>query len=341
MATILEIAFAVLATLLGTKYIIAYSLRNRILDIPNERSSHSQPTPRGGGMAFVIAIVLGCVYFYLTERMNSAILVPLLIGGGAIACVGWMDDKKGLPARTRFAVHCFAAGIALGSIGIPGQFPFEGESPVWPFLHAAFFFIAILWLTNSYNFMDGIDGLAAGQAISIALPGAFLCQSGSAPFCLLVAATVTGFLYWNWPPAKIFMGDVGSGFLGYVFALAWLWEARCNLDDFYIIPILLATFIADSTLTLFWRMWRGEKWYVAHSLHVYQICAKKIGHGKVTLLYIAVTLFWLTPMAWLTQEFPEYSLFFLLAAYGPLIVFIVNFHKKGAHFPNPNSRERL
>ena len=341
MVTFLEIAFPFIAVLIGTKYMFAYSLRNRILDIPNERSSHRTPVPRGGGLVFVFSILAGSLYLYCKGSLTGALLAALCLGGGSIACVGWIDDRLGLRARTRFAIHCLASLFTIACIGYPAILPIGNVAIPWGFGGAIFFFLAIAWIINSYNFMDGIDGLAAGEAVIVGIAGAALCSKGNTQLCIIIAGSAFGFLCWNWPPAKIFMGDVGSGVLGFIFAALWLSEATNNPNRFYVFPILLAVFIVDSTITLLWRMIRGEKWYAAHCCHVYQVYAAKAGHQKVTLTLCAITLLWLTPLAWLSLSYPSLDFAFAIIAYLPLVGIAVFVHKTGSHFSSLYDKSSL
>lgn len=321
MHALLLVSAAAAAAFVLTLRVRAYSLRTRLLDVPGERSSHSLPTPRGGGAAFVPVILLCGIYLYYSGEIPLSLLAALLGGGGAVACIGWLDDRRGLSARLRFAVHCLAALWALLWVGAPGGlFPGAGY---------AFFFLAIVWILNLYNFMDGIDGIAAGEAVVVGFCGAVLCGGTAGALCLPVAGASLGFLYWNWPRAKIFMGDVGSGFLGFAFALAWVADAG---EGFFVLPILLGCFLVDATLTLAWRVFRREKWWKAHRLHVYQTYAAAYGHRAVTLAYMAITLLWLAPMAWAAREWEGYAPVFAAIAYAPLAGYTVYVHLRKTEF---------
>ena len=196
-----------------------YVLRHFLLDIPNPRSSHILPTPRGGGIAIVVAWFVALVILMWLGRLDAWVGVALLGGGGAIALIGWLDDRHHLSAGIRAGVHLVAAAWAVWCLGgLPSLDVGPGVVPLgW--LGGAVAVIGIAWLTNLYNFMDGIDGLAAGEAVSVGLVGggllAFAGTSGMALAAVSLAAAAGGFLVFNWPPAKIFMGDVGSGLLGY------------------------------------------------------------------------------------------------------------------------------
>ncbi len=327
MHTVLLCALAAAAAFAATRCARDIALRLRMLDLPGERSSHFLPTPRGGGAGFVVVTLLGGAYLRAQGVLAPGETLALLSAGGAVACVGWLDDWRSLPAALRFAVHCAAAVWTLFLLGAPGGLP-----------GYIFFFLAITWLINSYNFMDGIDGLAACEALAVGFPAAFLCESPAAALCLLTSSTVFGFLYWNWPRAKIFMGDAGSGFLGYAFALAWLMEAQHvdaagNTEGFFTLPVLLACFLADSTLTLLWRVFRGEKWYAPHKLHVYQTFSRSRGHSAVSLGCAAATLLWAAPLALAAKEWPGAGYLFACAAYLPILGLVAYMHMKRTVFP--------
>lgn len=325
MTLILFSAIAAAAAFLATRCARDIAVRLRMIDLPGERSSHLLPTPRGGGAGFVVVALAGGAFLHARGVLAVNETLALVLGGGAVACVGWLDDFRSLPAALRFAVHCAAAAWALFCLGAPGGLPGH-----------IFFFLAIAWLINSYNFMDGIDGLAACEALTVGFSAAVLCESAAAALCLLVSSTAFGFLYWNWPRAKIFMGDVGSNFLGFAFGLAWLLETRQSVPasgGFFTLPILLACFLADSTLTLLWRAVRGDKWYCAHKFHAYQTFSGRYGHRAVVLACAVVTVFWLAPLAWAAKAWPESGIVFACAAYLPLMGLVAFMHVKRTPFP--------
>jgi Fuc2NAc and GlcNAc transferase len=257
-----------------------YAVRAGILDVPNQRSSHVMPTPRGGGAGFASAFGAGLLLLIALFPESRPLCVALLGGGVLIAAVGWLDDRKGLSSSFRLMVHLVAAVWAVAWLnGLPQLQTGIGIAHLglWGYPAAV---LGLAWSTNLYNFMDGIDGLAGGQAVIVGVAaGVLAALTGDwalAAGCWFLTAAVGGFLVWNWPPAKIFMGDVGSGLLGFVFAtLALASENRGTLPLLVWIMLLLP-FIVDSTATLVWRMWRGEKWNHAHRSHAYQ---KAVQHG--------------------------------------------------------------
>ena len=197
----------------------------QLLDFPNERSSHTHPTPRGGGLVIVILSTAGLILAWLRyPTLSPAALIAYLVGAWLIAGVSWLDDQRSLPNRVRFAAHSLGAILAILAFGYwrVVSIPLIGSLDLgWLGLLITFVWIA--GLTNAYNFMDGIDGIAGGQAVVAGLGWAVLGWSDQQPLVaalgVLLAAASLGFLGHNWPPARIFMGDVGSAFLGYTFAV--------------------------------------------------------------------------------------------------------------------------
>lgn len=304
--TTLTMAAVALTSALLTGGVRQYAIRNNVIDLPNQRSSHSVPTPRGGGVAFVLLFLIALPWLCDDVRLTVA-----LAGGGVmVAVVGWIDDRVSLSARIRAFVHTCSAVWALAWLGgIPSLDLGFWTVPLGP-IGYVFGILGIVWMINLYNFMDGIDGLAASEAIlTAAAAGILLYLSGLQNLALVVwslAAAVLGFLVWNWPPAKIFMGDVGSGFLGYTFAvLAIASEAQGGVPILVWI-MLLAVFIMDATLTLLRRMRQGERWSEPHRTHAYQLATQRgFSHRQVTLAIslINVILFVVAYISMLHKSF--------------------------------------
>lgn len=251
-----------------TRGVLGYLHRRAILDHPNDRSSHSIPTPRGGGWGVVLTwlpalLVLGIA----AERLET--VLPVLAGAAALVWVSWRDDRGGLPVRVRFGVQ--AAVVAVGLLALPDGLIFQGILPFWLDRLAAAF--AWLWFLNLFNFMDGIDGIAGGEAASIGLGlAAVTLLAGTDPLTAeqgaVALGAALGFLVWNWHPARVFMGDVGSVPLGYLFAWLLLGLAAQGLwAAALLIPLY---FLADATFTLLRRLLAGKKVWQAHREHIYQ-----------------------------------------------------------------------
>jgi glycosyltransferase WbpL len=311
------------------------ALKGQMLDVPNERSSHTRPTPRGGGLAIVISF-LGIVgLLALIGDPIPAGLASALLGGGAIvALVGFIDDRSHLSARTRFAAHLAAAAWALWAMGgIPPLTVFGWSiNQGWPGFVLAV--VYLVWLINLYNFMDGIDGIASIEAILVSLGGAltwWLASGTSVWFIpVLFAACVAGFLMLNYPPAKIFMGDAGSGFIGMVLGIFSLWVAQKVPLLFWCWPILLGGFVVDATMTLIRRVLRGDRFHEAHRNHAYQYASRKHkSHERVSLAFAAIACFWLLPVAVLVALKMLDGIVGVLIAYTPLILLALRY-KAGA-----------
>jgi Fuc2NAc and GlcNAc transferase len=294
----------------GTVVLRRYG-EQRLLDVPNDRSSHARPVPRGGGVAIVLAFLAGVVTLRAAGGLPTALLVALLVGGGLIAAVGFWDDHVSLSARLRFSLHVAAAVLATWLIGPIEQLPLLDSTwhlPEW--LAWPVSVLAIVWLLNLYNFMDGIDGIAAGEAVTVALGAALIAFSIGAhvPGLYLLAAAAAGFLVFNWPPARIFMGDAGSGFLGYVFGVFLLYSTREDPQFLWVWLILLAVFWIDATLTLSRRFLAGERWHAPHRSHAYQHAAVLLrSHLPVTLSVIGINVLVLVPLATLAALLPRHA----------------------------------
>jgi len=281
---------------IGVYFIRRYAERRDILDFPNERSSHSMPTPRGGGLAIVlIALGVGTGLWVRNEAdLNHALIY--LVCGLVIAWLGWRDDVHSLPARVRFGVQSLVAAISIYGLGYfkVVTIPLFGE------LHLGVMGIIItfLWivgLTNAYNFMDGIDGIAGGVALAGALGWLMLSANMHNTFvfwiALAIATSSLGFLGHNWSPAKIFMGDVSSTFLGYTFAVLPLLSAKQGGDALLLGTLLMWAFIMDAGVTFITRVIKREKLLYSHRSHLYQrLVIGGYSHAAISTLYIFLTL---------------------------------------------------
>jgi len=295
------------AALLLTYFVLLLAERLRLLAEPNERSSHDTPTPAVGGVAIVIPVLclLGVLWPVLVALPRA-----LLAAGSLLAVVSLADDIRDLGAVPRLL--CQLVAVALLAL--------YWDSP-WPWWVDGAVAFAVLWLVNLYNFMDGIDGLAAVQCLTFCvgtqlLAGGFGGWSGQITW--LLAGTMLGFLVYNWPRASIFMGDVGSAFLGLVLGTLvvelWLAEVLPLLS----LLILLSAFWFDATWTLITRILTGQAFLQAHRSHLYQQLAARQGHLWTTLAFAIFAAVWLTPLAWLATERPGLGWLWLALAVAPL-----------------------
>ena len=284
----------VILSYLSVYLIRRYAERRQIIDHPNERSSHVMPTPRGGGLAIVI-LVIGTGLWSMQEADMSRVLVYLACGL-VIAWLGWRDDISSLSPRVRFAVQGIVAAVSIYGLGYfkSVTIPLFGELQLGV-VGIAITFLWIIGLTNAYNFMDGIDGIAGGVALAGGLGWMLLATNAHSPFAywiaLAIAASSLGFLGHNWSPAKIFMGDVASTFLGYSFAALPLLSSDKSGDALMLGTLLMWTFILDTSVTFFQRAFRREKVFSAHRSHLYQrLVFGGYSHAAISTLYIFLTL---------------------------------------------------
>ncbi|NSX09889.1 glycosyltransferase family 4 protein [Pseudomonas lini] len=307
-----------------------YAISRSLMDVPNARSSHVVATPRGGGVAIVVAFIVSLVFLYAAGLIAPSAFFASAGAGLSIALIGFMDDHGHIAARWRLLGHFAAAVWLLGWMG--------GLPPIALFgvyvdmgwaghVLAAFY---LVWLLNLYNFMDGIDGIASVEAMCACLGACLLYWLAGLDRLiwgpLLLAASVAGFLYWNFPPAKIFMGDAGSGFLGIVLGGLSLQAAWVSAPMLWAWLILLGVFIVDATFTLFRRLFRGEKVYEAHRSHAYQFASRRFGkHLPVTIAVGMINLFWLLPIAVCVTRFGLDGALGVILAYVPLIVLAIKF----------------
>lgn len=298
------------ASTLLLEYLVEWtSRRRRWFAVPNERSFHARPTPSIGGLAIVIPVL---IYLGYVSAAGIAPAQGLLLGAGLLALVGLRDDLKELGSAIRFACQLFTVALVLWYLALP-----------WPWLAVLVTGVAVLWHINLFNFMDGIDGIAGSQCLIYCL-GVLLLTGDLAGWLgelnWLLAGTSIGFLVFNWPPARIFMGDVGSGFLGLVLAVIAVEIARQEYLPLVASLILLTGFWFDASYTLCVRMLSGQKFVQAHRSHLYQQLAAKKGHQWTTLVYAAFAVVWLLPLAAFSANFPQLNVIWLALSISPMAV---------------------
>jgi Fuc2NAc and GlcNAc transferase len=294
MAWLLLAGTAVLSWAL-TRGALRYAQAFEVIDVPNARSSHVAATPTGGGIAIAASLFVSLGIAAYCDLVSHELAIALIGGGAAVAVIGWLDDHTGVRARVRLVVHFAAAAWALLWMGgIDGLSLGVAYLPLAPLanLLAA---VGIVWAINFYNFMDGIDGIAGGEALIVGLAGAaILLARGNAGMALapaLTAAGALGFLAWNWPPARIFMGDIGSGVLGFVFGALSVASERSGTMPLLAWVILLGVFVFDATVTLMRRMRRGHRLHDGHRHHAYQRSViSGMSHRAVTSSVLALNV---------------------------------------------------
>ncbi|MBT5720502.1 MAG: glycosyltransferase family 4 protein [Gammaproteobacteria bacterium] len=318
---LISLLFVGSALLTGLFRLVAQ--RVRLIDVPVFRSAHSNPVPVGGGLSIVVLVLLFAGYGY------SAGIIPgnefaALMAGLLIACIGIVDDVKQLDVRWRIPAQFLASIYVVYCLGdVPaidfGLFLFP-ES----LLLNVFGVFALVWLLNLFNFMDGIDGIAATELIAVNLLSIVIVINTDELITLLsasLAAAAGGFLLWNWSPAKIFMGDVGSSFIGFSLGVMALLSMHHGSMTVWTWVLLVGVFIVDATLTLFNRFRRKQRWLEGHASHAYQNAARHYkSHAKVTITVLLINLFWLGPLAWLSMQYPEMGLFIAILGLLPLVL---------------------
>ncbi|HEX7916778.1 glycosyltransferase family 4 protein [Rudaea sp.] len=306
-------SFAISAA--ATWIALHYARRRDLIDLPGRRRSHVVPTPRGGGIGIVVAVLICfCLPWrgwYLSTYGLLTMLPVLMIAG-----VGWIDDHRSLSAKVRIVVQYIAVLIIPTVITVLIAAEHEASSlPSWTdILLVLTIATAVVWSINLHNFMDGINGLLACQAIFVFVALATLCslQPEFRTPLLVLAATVLGFLPFNFPRARIFMGDVGSGVLGFLIAVAVLIAVSEGANYGPMRPVALSgiiacsAFVTDATCTLASRMLRGRRWYSAHREHLYQWMVRAgLSHARVVACYMAWNLCIVAPVLWLLNRVPE------------------------------------
>jgi len=324
MAIALVAIFCLVLSWAITLGVRSYAIRVNLLDHPNARSSHTTATARGGGLAIVVTFIMGTLTLRWMFPAVHDLLVALLPGACVVAVVGWWDDRRSLPARWRFLAHVAAATWALWSMqGVP-PVPIFGKEINFGWLGIALAWTYLVWMINLCNFMDGIDGIAGIEALTVSLGGGLCWWLATStplwPVALVFSACVTGFLLLNFPPAKIFLGDVGSGFIGLVVGTLSLWSAQQASQVFWCWLILLGCFMVDATTTLIRRVRRGEKFYEPHRSHAYQYASRlHRSHRTVTLAVGVINVAWLLPVALLVAMRRLDGAVGTLIAYAPLV----------------------
>lgn len=325
------VLIAVFLSFVLTAVLRRYALAKSIIDIPNARSSHSVPTPRGGGVAIVLTFLLTLPFLVMATLAPISVALALGGAGALVALVGFMDDHGHIAARWRLLGHFLAAGWALFWLGgLPPVIVFGSEFNLGWFGQLVAI-LYLVWMLNLYNFMDGIDGVASIEAISACLGACLLFWlSGFEDLIwlpMLMAAAVAGFLFWNFPPARIFMGDAGSGFLGITLGVLSIQAAWASSQLFWAWLILLGVFTVDATFTLIRRLLRGDKVYEAHRSHAYQFASRRFGrHLPVTLAVAGINLFWLLPLSLCVVYLGLDGAVGLVVAYVPLVALALKFN---------------
>jgi UDP-N-acetylmuramyl pentapeptide phosphotransferase/UDP-N-acetylglucosamine-1-phosphate transferase len=313
----------ILVSALATGLVLLWLRHRQILDHPNDRSSHERPTPRGGGLA-VIPIVTLC-----WAALALLGLAPLATLGGVAAAIGlavlsWRDDRSSLPVAIRLAAQLGA--VVIGLVFLPGAgHVFQGLLP--PVLDLAVTGLIWIWFVNLFNFMDGIDGITASETAAVGIGVAMIAlvaadyESGAVLLGLSIAAAAAGFLAWNWQPAKLFLGDVGSIPLG--FLLGWLLLGLAGTGAWAPALILPLYYLVDASLTLLYRLVRRQRIWEAHREHFYQRAVQRGSSHAAVVLRIGAANLALMMLALLATAWPILSLILAVAVVAALLVWLM------------------
>lgn len=304
--------------------------RNKF-DIPNERSSHKNPTPRGGGVAVVAAFLFGLLALLIRRDIDAESFYAIVLPGALVAIIGYLDDLgRVTAARLRLIGHFVAALIAIYILGGLPPMPLFSATLDIGLVGNIIAVLFLVWMLNLFNFMDGIDTITGIEALtSCLILTIFLINKSDTEFWrvpALLCAAVIGFLYFNWPPAKIFLGDIGSGFIGFTIGTISLVIAKSQPLITWAVIILLGVFIVDATVTLIRRIFDKQRISAAHRSHAFQHLANNADrHLKVSLSIAAVNIFWLAPIAWLVVDQQLQPIVGVSIAYVPLVVLAIYF----------------
>lgn len=307
-----------------TLLILKSALKTNRLDVPNERSSHTSPTPRGAGLAVVVAFLLGLIALLVENTISDEVFLAIALPGLIVAIIGWLDDRGHLTsAKWRLIGHFACASLAVRLTGGLPELPLANSTIDFGLAGNIVAVVYLVWMLNLFNFMDGIDLITGVQTVTTSAGVAMLLlistESGLWKIFAILTASILGFLFFNLPPAKIFLGDVGSGFIGFTTAVISLVVAKDEPLVACAMIILLAVFVTDATVTLLRRLLSREHVYVAHRTHAYQHLSKKLNrHLPVSLGVGAINLFFLLPIAWLVVKSEIIPIFGLIVAYVPL-----------------------
>ena len=319
---------AFLITTIGLHYYRKIAINRNILSNPNHRTLHISPTPRGGGIVFASVFVFFAFILWLNSQAGNDILLITCIGGMVALLFGFVDDIKNLSAIGKFFLQIALAGWAVYWLDGGPLYIINWIPNIVAILLTMFF---LVWVMNAYNFVDGVDGIATSGAIlsSIAIALTIVVTNGyiiSAELLFLLFSTMLSFLIFNWPPAKIFMGDSGSVFLGYFFGCMVLYTTMRGEVSVWSWIIVFGYYISDTTITQITRLIMVRKWYFAHRSHAYQNFARITNsHLRTNLFFILYYLIWLLPLLiWSLLE-PDNAEFISIIALCPALVFSYKF----------------
>ncbi len=319
----------VVGAIIGTLVYSRVAFKLQIVAVPNERTLHGQTIPQGGGVVIAVLFLGTALTLQVGGRLQPDWFWALM-GGGVMAVTGIVDDARGLSQRLKFAVQILCVVWALSWAG--GLAPVQLGFRVVELGVAGdvFALVGFVWFINIYNFMDGVDGMAASGTVFFSVAaGTIVAVRGDANAALLLwalGASSLGFVVWNWPPARIFLGDSGSGFLGYTVGVMILLTTHQGSIGLWTWLILLSYFLTDTTATLLVRMTRVRRFWAGHRSHAYQNLARIRGsHLGVTIGVVVVQLVWLLPLALGSVAYPRYGTVLWLVSAAPIVPFVLRY----------------
>lgn len=319
-----------LISFLGVYILNKFAYQLNLLAISNERSLHQNATPQGGGVVIGIIFLVFCVFYYLSGDLKTVEFFVLFGGCLIMSITGFLDDIIEIRPFNRLFIQFLAAGWGLYWIGgIPYSALFNQMSGLYAFANVIAI-VAIVWFINAFNFMDGIDGMLTSGATFFSLSiGGYLLWQGIEPYgslLIILAASSLAFLYFNWPPAKMFLGDAGSYFYGYLFAILFLITVKNEYLSIWTWLIIFAYFITDTATTTFLRILLVKNWYHTHRSHAYQNLARVLNNHKfVTVLILGINVFYLLPLAYLSIQYQQYAWLAFLASVIPIFAFVLKY----------------
>jgi len=319
----LIVIFFFIASVVFTHIYKKIAIDYKILAIKNHRTLHSLPTPRGGGFIFSILSISAFGLISWHQHLTEGLLLALLVGGLIATLTGFIDDLKDLSTKVKLNIQLILAFWLLYCQYYDESMLFD-LLPVYIIVPIALFFM--VWMMNAFNFMDGIDGMLASGTIFGSLVLALVMFLTQGPIeiiaiFILIAATVAGFILFNWPPATIFMGDAGSLFLGYIFCVLLFFTSMNNIISIWTWFTVFGIFFTDTAVTQVMRILLVKRWYMAHRSHAYQNIARITeSHLKVTGGVLLFNLLWVLPLAVWSALQPEMGMIALILSISPALV---------------------
>jgi Fuc2NAc and GlcNAc transferase len=321
-------AFA--SAVVGTFFYGKLATRLGIVAVPNERSLHQHVVPRGGGVAIAVPFLAAMVVLYAAGELPLRWFLALFGGGAVLAVVGFIDDAVEVSARLRFLLHAALAAWALACLGGAPPLDLGFATVHLGVAGLPLFALAMMWMINLYNFMDGVDGMAASGSVFICAGAASLLIAARSPAIgvpvAILGAAALGFLCFNWPPARLFMGDTGSAFQGYLFGVLVLLSMGTGALSPWTWIILMGYFVGDTTTTMILRVVTVKRWWGTHRSHAYQNLARVWrNHRRMTLITLAIDVLWLLPLALASVRWQELAPAIAAVALAPIVGFTLKY----------------